>query len=101
MDPARFPWPPPVEPRDTAPNTRATLFMAAVTGEFIKGGHIAHEACRILREARSDFELVVTSDPPGRIDEFIAPSAGARKTTCPAATSRPTFASCQPSRKTA
>jgi len=44
--------------------------MAAVAGEFIKGFHIAHEACRLLRQTRSDFELVVTFDPPGRIDEF-------------------------------
>jgi glycosyltransferase involved in cell wall biosynthesis len=48
----------------------ATLFMAAVQGEFIKGYHIAHEACRLLRQTRSDFELVVTFDPPGQIDEF-------------------------------
>ncbi len=48
----------------------ATLFMAAVAGEFIKGFHIAHEACRLLRETRTDFELVVTFDPPGPIDEF-------------------------------
>ncbi|MFI5461574.1 MAG: glycosyltransferase, partial [Isosphaerales bacterium] len=50
----------------------ATLFMAAVAGEFIKGFHVAHEACRILRQTRSDFELVVTFDPPGPgpIDEF-------------------------------
>ncbi len=47
-----------------------TLFMAAVAGEVIKGFHVAHEACRILRETRSDFELVVTFDPPGPIDEF-------------------------------
>ena len=46
--------------------------MAAVAGESIKGYHVAHEACRLLRQARSDFELVVTFDPPGpgRIDEF-------------------------------
>ena len=50
----------------------ATLFMAAVAGEFIKGFHVAHEACRLLRQTRSDFELVVTFNPPGpgRIDEF-------------------------------
>ncbi len=46
------------------------LFMAALAGEFIKGGHIAHEACRLLRQTRRDFELVITFDPPGRIDEF-------------------------------
>jgi glycosyltransferase involved in cell wall biosynthesis len=54
----------------TVRTVRTTLFMAAVAGETIKGYHIAHEACRILRETRSDFELVVTFDPPGRIDEF-------------------------------
>ena len=43
---------------------------AAVAGEYIKGYHVAHEACRILRHTRSDFELVVTFDPPGPIDEF-------------------------------
>ena len=47
-----------------------TLFMAAVAGEVIKGFHVAHEACRILRETRTDFELVVTFDPAGPIDEF-------------------------------
>jgi glycosyltransferase involved in cell wall biosynthesis len=47
-----------------------TLFMAAVAGEVIKGFHVAHEACRILRETRSDFELVVTFDPAGPVDEF-------------------------------
>ncbi len=47
-----------------------TLFMAAVAGELIKGLNIAHAACRILRETRSDFEFVITHDPPGRLDEF-------------------------------
>ena len=72
MDPARFPWPPPEvsEPDVDAGAKLTTLFMAAVAGEFIKGFHVAHEACRILRQSRSDFELVVTFDPPGRIDEF-------------------------------
>ena len=50
--------------------TLTTLFMAAVAGETIKGYHVAHEACRILRETRSDFELIVTFDPAGQIDEF-------------------------------
>jgi glycosyltransferase involved in cell wall biosynthesis len=70
MDTARFPWPPPVEPKTQSEQNLAVLFMAAVAGEFIKGAHVAHEACRLLRQSRSDFELVVTSDPPGRIDEF-------------------------------
>ena len=43
------------ERRESAQATR--LFMAAVAGETIKGFHVAHEACRILRRTRSDFEL--------------------------------------------
>ena len=50
----------------------STLFMAAVAGETIKGYHVAHEACRILRQTRSDFELVVTFDPR-RPDRRIHP----------------------------
>jgi len=59
-------------PSAEGPARSAVLFMAAVASEFIKGFHVAHEACRILRRTRSDFELVVTFDPPGpgRIDEF-------------------------------
>ncbi len=75
MDPARFPWPP--ETPSSGPSGhlpprggKATLFMAAVAGELMKGFHVAHEACRLLRQTRSDFELVVTFDPPGQIDEF-------------------------------
>jgi hypothetical protein len=41
-----------------------------VTGETIKGYQVAHEAVRILRQTLADFELVVTFDPPGPIDEF-------------------------------
>ncbi len=73
LDPARFPWPPPDEPRERpADKPVVSLFMAAVAGEFIKGFHVAHEACRLLSQTRSDFELVVTFTPPGpgRIDEF-------------------------------
>ena len=44
--------------------------MAALAGEVIKGFHVGHEAWRILRETRSDFELMVTFDPAGPIDEF-------------------------------
>ncbi len=75
IDPARFPWPASGD-RDSAPaedsgdKRVATLFMAAVAGETIKGFHVAHEACRILRETRNDFEFVVTFDPAGPIDEF-------------------------------
>ena len=80
IDPARFSW---AAPSEDSPSSgpsghlpprggKAVLFMAAVVGEFIKGYHVAHEACRLLRQTRVDFELVVTFDPPGqgRIDEF-------------------------------
>ncbi len=74
IDAARFPWPPPERGWSDEPASRrpAVVFMAAVAGEFIKGFHVAHEACRLLRQERDDFELVVTFDPPGkgRIDEF-------------------------------
>jgi glycosyltransferase involved in cell wall biosynthesis len=81
LDPARFPWPNAEEIDDPSSGPvghlppaggKAKLFMAAVAGEFIKGFHVAHEACRLLRQARHDFELVVTFDPPGTgpIDEF-------------------------------
>lgn len=70
MDPARFPWPAGSNGHEKSPSDQVRLFMAAVQGEFIKGFHVAHEACRLLRRSRSDFELVVTFDPPGRIDEF-------------------------------
>jgi glycosyltransferase involved in cell wall biosynthesis len=70
MDPARFPWPPPDEPSLRPDPELKTIFMAGLPDEYIKGFRIAHEACRRLRRTRSDFELVVTGDPPGRFDEF-------------------------------
>jgi hypothetical protein len=57
-------------PNGDASAALITLFMAAVAGETIKGYHVAHEARRIPRETRFDFELVVTFDPAGQIDEF-------------------------------
>jgi len=72
MDPARFPWP---RNRPALPNlvphpgvTR--ILFAGLTDEPIKGFHTLHSACEMLRRHRKDFELVVTRDPPGRIDEF-------------------------------
>jgi glycosyltransferase involved in cell wall biosynthesis len=70
VDGARFPWPPPEVRADETAGGPLTLFMAAVAGEFIKGFHVAHEACRLLRQKRSDFELVVTFEAPGRMDDF-------------------------------
>jgi glycosyltransferase involved in cell wall biosynthesis len=70
MDPARFPWPPPDEPALRPNPGLTTLFMAGLPNEYIKGFRVLHEACRRLRRSRSDFELVATGDPPGRLDEF-------------------------------
>jgi glycosyltransferase involved in cell wall biosynthesis len=70
MDPARFPWPPPEEPALRPDPGLTTLFMAGLPGEYIKGFRVLHEACRLLRGFRSDFELVATGEPPGRLDEF-------------------------------
>jgi glycosyltransferase involved in cell wall biosynthesis len=70
MDPNRFPSPYSGDRQNPRRDSLVTIFMASVAGEFIKGYHVAHEACRRLRQVRSDFELVVTFDPPGRIDEF-------------------------------
>jgi len=70
IDAARFPWPAGGVPGDEPHGRPTRLFMAAVAGETIKGFHVAHEACRLLRQIRSDFELIVTFDPPGQIDEF-------------------------------
>ena len=92
LDSARFPWPVGNAEAVTRPgNGPLRLFMAAVAGEFIKGFHVAHEACRILRQTRSDFELVVTFDPPAQASSTSShgPSAGARRPTCRAITARP------------
>jgi glycosyltransferase involved in cell wall biosynthesis len=70
MDKTRFPWPVAIREHVPSGSEPAKLFMAAVAGETIKGYHVAHEACRILRQTRTDFELVVTFDPAGPIDEF-------------------------------
>ena len=70
MDPARFPWPPPVAKSQSSPDGIVTLFMAAVEGEYFKGYHVLHEACSRLWSVRHDFELAVTFDPPRRLDAF-------------------------------
>ncbi len=69
MNPERFPWPWPFEVDRTAP-PRATIFMAGVIDEWIKGFHILHEACRMLWAKRQDFELAVTGEPAGQIAPF-------------------------------
>ena len=69
MDRARFPWPRPHAPRCAA-DGRARLVMAGLAHELIKGYHVLDEACRQLWRKRQDFQLLVTSDPPGRTSEF-------------------------------
>lgn len=69
MDPARFPWPPPVDgsPR---PKDKSLVLFAGLVEEQIKGFQVLHEACARLWKQRQDFELVATSDPPGTLDPF-------------------------------
>ena len=70
MDPARFPWTDaPGPPRGKIPPAKRLLF-AGLESELIKGYAVLHEACRLLWSQRQDFELVLTSDPPGRVDEY-------------------------------
>ena len=70
MDPARFPWPPPLQVETRGAEPRKTLFFAGLVDEWMKGYNVLHEACRILWERRRDFELVVTAEPSGQADEF-------------------------------
>jgi hypothetical protein len=72
MDPARFPWPWPDDPARKAGETGRPirLIFAGLVQEQIKGFDVLHEACRLLWARRQDFELVATSDPPCRLDEF-------------------------------
>jgi len=67
MDPGRFPWPPPNRPIQDG---KTRILFAGVVQERMKGFHILHEACELLRKKRQDFELMVTADPPGRVDAF-------------------------------
>ena len=43
---------------------------AGLVDEPMKGYHVLREACARLWRKRQDFELLVTADPPGRVDEF-------------------------------
>lgn len=71
MDPARFPWPPPAEPREPWAEGRRVLFFAGLAGEPMKGFHVVHEACRRLWEKRRDFTLAATVDPADEYGEFM------------------------------
>jgi glycosyltransferase involved in cell wall biosynthesis len=70
MDPARFPWPCPEEPKETGAKRLTTIFQAGVVDEAMKGFHVLHAACEKLWAKRQDFELVVTGDPPCRADDW-------------------------------
>jgi glycosyltransferase involved in cell wall biosynthesis len=68
MDPGRFPWPWPEEPRR---ERRTTSFLfAGLVDEWMKGFRVVHEACEILWRRRQDFELIATADPPCQVDAF-------------------------------
>jgi glycosyltransferase involved in cell wall biosynthesis len=70
MDPARFPWPWPDEPAPREGPPVRSIFFAGLVDEVMKGFHVVHQACALLRQRRHDFELVATGDPPGRVDDF-------------------------------
>jgi glycosyltransferase involved in cell wall biosynthesis len=70
MDPERFPWPWPDSGQAGRQSYPMQVFFAGLLEEFMKGYHVLHEACALLWQRRHDFELVVTGDPPGRVDAF-------------------------------
>jgi glycosyltransferase involved in cell wall biosynthesis len=70
MDPARFPWPWPDDTAGQGPRGVQQIFFAGLVEEWIKGFHLAQEACALLWRTRRDIELVATGDPPGRVNEF-------------------------------
>ncbi|MEX0717770.1 MAG: glycosyltransferase family 4 protein [Planctomycetaceae bacterium] len=53
-----------------AATARSRLLFAGLVDEPMKGFRILHAACAQLWSKRRDFELVVTADPPGSVDEF-------------------------------
>ena len=65
FDPARFPWPWPVEK-----NPRTVILFAGLIQELMKGFAVVHAACRRLWNERQDFELWITDDPIGQRDDF-------------------------------
>lgn len=65
FDPGRFPW---VDAslRRRSPGPLRILF-AGLVNEQMKGFDVQMRATELLRESRSDFEVLATSDPPGEI----------------------------------
>lgn len=72
MDTERFgtPFENVVEKERRCGDGRATLVFAGVVEEGIKGFDVLLDACTELWSKRQDFELVVTGEPEGRINEF-------------------------------
>ncbi len=83
MDPSRFPDPWPEDPAPPPDRAKKQILFAGVIDETIKGFHVLHEACQQLWQRRQDFELLVTSDPMGRIDEFTRTVGWQTQTTLP------------------
>ncbi|RLS54826.1 MAG: glycosyltransferase family 1 protein [Planctomycetota bacterium] len=46
------------------------ILFAGLADEFMKGFHILQEAGAVLWSRRQDFEIVATSDPVGRLNDF-------------------------------
>ena len=70
FDPERFPWPWPTAAGSNGAGHRTKVLFAGLVSEYMKGFHIAHDACSKLWKVRQDFELLATADPPGQVDEF-------------------------------
>lgn len=49
------------------------IMFAGLVQEYMKGFHIALEACQQLWQLRQDFELWVTGDTDGQLQEFVKP----------------------------
>lgn len=68
FDAARFPWPWSKEPPRLS--SKATILMASLVEDPMKGFTVLHDACRRLWARRQDFELLATGEPAGRVDDF-------------------------------
>lgn len=69
FDVTRFPPSLVSSSRNRDPRPLRILF-AGLTDEFMKGFHTLQQAGAVLWSRRQDFEIVATSDPVGRLNEF-------------------------------
>jgi glycosyltransferase involved in cell wall biosynthesis len=53
-----------------APHSPLRVFFAGLVEELSKGFHVLQEACALLWTKRRDFELVVTGEPAGKVNDF-------------------------------